>query len=97
MVCAVLAAAIGACPELVVWLLLTPAAVLLAIAVDYAAHRLPDVLTLPLAAAALAVRGVAAVFPGAEGSWTSALLGSLVLGAGYFVLFVLSRGLGFGD
>ncbi|MCC9707313.1 A24 family peptidase [Streptomyces sp. MNU76] len=95
-VCALLAAATGARPELVVWLLLAPAAVLLA-AVDFAAHRLPDALTLPLAAAAIVLLGVAAVLPGADGSWTSALLGSLILGACYFVLFLLSKGFGFGD
>ncbi|MFJ9589673.1 prepilin peptidase [Streptomyces acidicola] len=95
-VCAVLAAATGARPELVVWLLLAPVGVLLAI-VDFAAHRLPDVLTLPLAAAALALLGVGAVLPEAGGSWTSALLGSLILGAGYFVLFLISKGFGFGD
>ncbi|MFJ9752586.1 hypothetical protein [Streptomyces chartreusis] len=42
-VCAVLATATGARPESVVWVLLTPVGVLLA-AVDFAAHRLPDVL-----------------------------------------------------
>ncbi|MFJ7078899.1 prepilin peptidase, partial [Streptomyces sp. NPDC098781] len=51
-VCAVLAAVTGARPELVVWLVLAPVGVLLAV-VDFAAHRLPDALTLPLAAAAL--------------------------------------------
>ncbi|WP_449342300.1 prepilin peptidase, partial [Streptomyces aurantiogriseus] len=95
-VCALLAAATGARPELVVWLLLASAAVLLA-TVDFAAHRLPDVLTLPLAAAALALLGIAAVLPAAGGSWTSALLGSLTLGACYCVLFLLSKGFGFGD
>lgn len=95
-VCALLAAAAGARPDLVVWLLLAPASVLLA-TVDFAAHRLPDVLTLPLAAAALALLGVAAVLPGAGGSWTSALFCSLILSACYFVLFLLSKGFGFGD
>ncbi|MBC2868611.1 prepilin peptidase [Streptomyces mexicanus] len=95
-VCALLAAVTPARPELVVWLLLTPAAVLLA-TVDFAAHRLPDVLTLPLAATVLVLLGVAAVLPGAGGSWTSALLGSLILGAGYFGLFLISKGFGFGD
>ncbi|TQJ37768.1 A24 family peptidase (plasmid) [Streptomyces sp. NBC_00080] len=95
-VCVVLAAATGARPELVVWLLLVPVGVLLA-AVDFTAHRLPDVLTLPLAAAALVLLGVAARLPSAGGSWTSALLGSLILGACYFVLFLLSKGFGFGD
>jgi leader peptidase (prepilin peptidase)/N-methyltransferase len=95
-VCAVLAAATGARPELVVWLVLAPVGVLLAV-VDFAAHRLPDALTLPLAAAALVLLGGAAVMPGAGGSWTSALLGSLLLGACYFVLFLISHGFGFGD
>jgi leader peptidase (prepilin peptidase) / N-methyltransferase len=95
-ICALLAAATGARPELVVWLLLTPAGVLLA-TVDLAAHRLPDVITLPLAAAALVLLGIAALLPGAGGSWTSALLGSLILGASYFVLFLISMGFGFGD
>ncbi|MEU0061438.1 A24 family peptidase [Streptomyces sp. NPDC006334] len=94
--CAVLATATGACPELVVWLLLAPVGVLLAV-VDFAAHRLPDALTLPLAAAALVLLGGAALVPGAGGSWTSALLGSLLLGACYFVLFLISHGFGFGD
>ncbi len=94
--CAVLAAATGARPELVVWLLLAPACVLLAV-VDFASHRLPDVLTLPLAAAALVLLGVAALLSGDGGSWTSALLGSLILGACYFALFLVSRGFGFGD
>ncbi|WP_331751714.1 A24 family peptidase (plasmid) [Streptomyces sp. NBC_00723] len=91
-----LAAATGARPELVVWLLLVPAGVLLA-AVDFTAHRLPDVLTLPLAAAAIVLLGVASLLPDAGGSWTSALLGSLILGGSYFVLFLLSKGFGFGD
>ncbi|MFF1443329.1 prepilin peptidase [Streptomyces sp. NPDC058295] len=95
-VCVLLAAATVARPELVVWLLLVPAGVLLA-AVDFTAHRLPDVLTLPLAAGALVLLGVAAMLPSAGGSWTSALLGSLILGACYFVLFLLSKGFGFGD
>ncbi|MFD0007177.1 prepilin peptidase [Streptomyces sp. NPDC127178] len=95
-ICAVLAAADGARPELVVWLLLTSLSELLAV-VDFAAQRLPDVLTLPLAAAALVLLGGAALLPNAAGSWTSALLGSLLLGACFFVLFLLSKGFGFGD
>lgn len=94
--CAVLAAATGARPELAVWLLLAPACVLLAV-VDFASHRLPDVLTLPLAAATLVLLGIGALLSSADGSWTSALLGSLVLGACYFALFLLSKGFGFGD
>ncbi|MFI1169534.1 prepilin peptidase [Streptomyces sp. NPDC020801] len=96
MACALLAAATGARPELVVWLLLAAAAVLLA-TVDLAAHRLPDALTLPLAAAALLLLGVATVLPKASGSWTSTLLGSLILGTCYFALFLISKGFGFGD
>lgn len=96
-VCAVLAAAVGARPELLVWLLLAPIALLLA-AVDFAVHRLPDVAVLPLAASALVGLGGAALLPGAGGSWRTALLGSLTLGACYFVLFLINpRGFGFGD
>jgi leader peptidase (prepilin peptidase) / N-methyltransferase len=95
--CAALAAATGPRPELAVWLLLTPFAVLLAL-VDRNIHRLPDQLTLPLAAAAAALLGLAALLPGAAGSWPTALLGGLVLGAAYFVLFLIHpNGMGFGD
>ncbi|MFE4370157.1 prepilin peptidase [Streptomyces sp. NPDC056835] len=109
LVCAVLAAATGPRPELAVWLLLTPIAVLLAL-VDHAVHRLPDRLTLPLAVAAAVLLGLAALLPdggdggtgpggtGPGGSWPTALLGGLVLGVCYFVLFLINpNGLGFGD
>ncbi|MFE0921230.1 prepilin peptidase [Streptomyces nigra] len=95
-VCGLLAAAIGARPELVVWLLLVPVCVLLA-TVDASAHRLPDVLTLPLAAGACVLLGGASLLPGAGGSWTSALLGSLLLGTCFFALLFISGGLGLGD
>ncbi|MGK5533371.1 prepilin peptidase [Streptomyces sp. URMC 129] len=96
-VCALLAAAVGARPELVVWLLAAPVAVLLA-TVDIAVQRLPDVLTLPLAAAVAAGLGVAALLPAAGGSWRRALLGGAVLTGVYFLLFLINpRGLGFGD
>jgi leader peptidase (prepilin peptidase) / N-methyltransferase len=96
-VCALLAAAVGARPELLVWLLLAPFALLLA-AVDFAVHRLPDVVVLPLTASALIGLGVAALLPGAGGSWRTALFGSLTLGACYFMLFLINpRGFGFGD
>ncbi|MFI1185380.1 prepilin peptidase [Streptomyces californicus] len=96
-VCVVLAAATGARPELVVWLALTPVAVLLAV-VDRRVHRLPDPLTLPLAAAAVLLLGGAALLPGAAGSWTSGLLGGLALGGFYFLLFLINpNGMGFGD
>jgi leader peptidase (prepilin peptidase) / N-methyltransferase len=87
----------GPHPETVVWLLTAPVAVLLAL-VDLRVHRLPDVLTLPLAAATAALLGLAAAVPGATGSWPTALLGGLALGAAYLVLFLINpAGMGFGD
>ncbi|MBT2395775.1 prepilin peptidase [Streptomyces sp. ISL-100] len=87
----------GARPELVVWLLLAPIAVLLAV-VDRRVHRLPDVLTLPLAAATAALLGLASLLPGHGGSWPTALLGGVALGGGYFLLFLINpNGMGFGD
>lgn len=97
LVCAALAAATGPRPELGVWLLLAPFGVLLAV-VDFGVHRLPDVLTLPLAVAALALLGGAALLPEHGGSWIHSLYGALGLGAAYFVLFLISpNGMGFGD
>lgn len=97
LVCAALALAAGTRPELAVWLLLAPAGVLLTI-VDFRVQRLPDVLTLPLAALALALLGGAAVLPEHAGRWRTALLAALVLGAGYFLLFLVNPdGMGFGD
>uniref|UniRef100_A0AAU2V400 A24 family peptidase n=1 Tax=Streptomyces sp. NBC_00003 TaxID=2903608 RepID=A0AAU2V400_9ACTN len=97
LVCAALAAATGPRPELAAWLLLAPFAVLLSL-VDLAVRRLPDVLTLPLAGAAAVLLGLAALLPGHAGSWTTALLGGLALGGGYFVLFLINpAGMGFGD
>ncbi|MFF7867385.1 prepilin peptidase [Streptomyces qaidamensis] len=97
LVCAVLAAATGTRPELGVWLLLAPAGVLLTV-VDFRVRRLPDPLTLPFAAAALALLGLTALVPEHAGHWTTALLGSLALGGGYFVLFLINpAGMGFGD
>lgn len=97
LVCAALAATTGARPELAVWMLLAPFGVLLAV-VDFGVHRLPDVLTLPLAVAALVLLGGAALLPEHGGSWLHALYGALGLAAGYFVLFLISpNGMGFGD
>ena len=97
LVCAALAAATGPRPELVVWLLAAPVAVLLAL-VDLRVHRLPDVLTLPLAAATLALLGIAAALPADAGSWLTALYGGLALGATYEVLYLVNpSGMGFGD
>ncbi|MEU5973464.1 A24 family peptidase [Streptomyces sp. NPDC047315] len=95
--CVVLAAATGPRPELAVWLLLTPFAVLLAL-VDLRVHRLPDQVTLPLAGASALLLGAVSPLPGAAGSWSTALLGGLALGCGYLLLFLLHPdGLGFGD
>ncbi|KUF17571.1 prepilin peptidase [Streptomyces silvensis] len=95
--CAALAATTGPRPELVVWLLLTPPGVVLAI-VDFAVMRLPDVLTLPMAAAALGLLGAAAALPEHGGSWTTAALGTVILSGGYFVLFLINpNGMAFGD
>ncbi|MES9592853.1 A24 family peptidase [Streptomyces sp. NPDC094045] len=95
--CAVLAAATGLRPELAVWLLLAPVAVLLA-AIDRRVHRLPDRLTLPAAGAAAVLLGAAALLPEHAGSWLSALLGGAALGGFYFLLFLINpNGMGFGD
>ncbi|MFI6038755.1 prepilin peptidase [Streptomyces sp. NPDC051315] len=97
LLCVTLALATGARPELAVWLALAPVGVLLAV-VDLRVRRLPDPLTLPLAAAAIALLGVAALLPEHAGRWTTALLGSLALSAGYLVLHLLnSDGMGLGD
>ena len=95
--CAALAAATGSRPEIAVWLLLTPVAVLLAV-IDRRVHRLPDRLTLPLASSAALLLGVIALVPEHAGSWTSALLGGLALGGFYLLLFLINpNGMGFGD
>ncbi|MFF3563465.1 prepilin peptidase [Streptomyces sp. NPDC002574] len=95
--CAALAGRLGARPELAVWLLLVPLAVLLA-RVDLAVLRLPDVLTLPAAAGTAALLGAAALAPGHAGSWPRALLGGLALGLLYLVLHLVNPGgMGFGD
>ena len=95
--CAALAAATGPRPELMVWLLLAPVGVLLAV-VDLRVRRLPDPLTLPLAAAALALLAPVALLPEHAGSWTTALLGAPALGGGYLLLHLLNPGgLAFGD
>ncbi|MGP2436528.1 prepilin peptidase [Streptomyces sp. JW3] len=95
--CTALAAATGTRPELAVWLLLAPVAVLLTV-VDVRVRRLPDLLTLPLAGAALVLLGLAALVPEHVGSWPTALLGTLALGAGYYALFFLNpSGMAFGD
>ncbi|MDT0310567.1 A24 family peptidase [Streptomyces sp. DSM 44917] len=95
--CALLAAAVGPRPELAVWLAAAPVLVLLA-TVDFAVQRLPDALTLPLAGAVAGGLGLAALADGAAGSWRRALLGGLVLGGVYLLLFLINPyGMGFGD
>lgn len=97
LVCAGLAAATGTRPELAVWLLIAPVGVLLA-AVDLRVRRLPDPLTLPLAAAALALLGLVSLVPEHAGNWPHALYGALALGAGYWLLWRINPGgMGFGD
>lgn len=95
--CALLAAATGTRPELAVWLLLAPLGVLLA-TVDFAVHRLPDVLTLPLALLAVLGLGAAALLPEAGGTWPGSLWGALGTG-GFYLLLLLAypKGMGFGD
>ncbi|MFE6909796.1 prepilin peptidase [Streptomyces erythrochromogenes] len=96
-VCALIAAAVGVRPEAAAYAGLAPLLVLLAL-VDRAVHRLPDVLTLPLAAGAAALLGIAALLPGSAGSWRLALLGGAALGAAYLVLHLVNpAGMGFGD
>ncbi|MCH6162753.1 prepilin peptidase [Streptomyces marispadix] len=96
-VCAVLALSVGVRPELGVWLIATPLALLLA-SVDARTRRLPDVLTLPLAATTAALLGLAALVPGTGGSWKGALLGGAVLTGAYWLLHLINRrGMGFGD
>ncbi|MEU9447171.1 A24 family peptidase [Streptomyces sp. NPDC048277] len=97
LVCTALALATGPRPELAVWLLLAPVGVLLAV-VDFRVQRLPDPLTLPLAAAALALLGAAALLPEHAGHWLTSLYAALALGACYFLLFLVNPGgMGFGD
>ncbi|MER8235352.1 A24 family peptidase [Streptomyces sp. NPDC094049] len=96
--CAALAAATGGPrPELAVWLLGAPFAVLLA-GVDARVRRLPDGLTLPLALAVPLLLGAAVLLPYEAGSWRHALLGALVMGGAYLLLFLVNpSGLGLGD
>ncbi|MFJ3974938.1 prepilin peptidase [Streptomyces sp. NPDC090021] len=96
-VCALVAAAVGVRPEVAAFAGLAPLLVLLTL-VDRAVHRLPDVLTLPLAAGAAALLGMAALLPGSAGSWRLALLGGGALGAAYLVLHLINpAGMGLGD
>lgn len=103
---------LGACGAvagvLIGWLLAPapaawPTAVLAAfapllIAIDFAEHRLPDVLTLPCAVLSGCALLIGALLSGDWGSLGSGLLGALGLTAALFVLFLLGGGaFGFGD
>jgi leader peptidase (prepilin peptidase)/N-methyltransferase len=67
-------------------------------AIDIAVKRLPDRLTLPLYPGLIALFGLAAVINGHPAALFRALLGGVVLGGGYLVLALVSRGqLGGGD
>jgi leader peptidase (prepilin peptidase)/N-methyltransferase len=95
--CGLLAWRVGAHPELAVWLLLVPAAVVLA-RVDLAVFRLPDVLTLPALGATAVLLGAAALLPRHGGEWVRALIAAAVLLLLYGVLFFVNpAGMGFGD
>ncbi|MFB6579910.1 prepilin peptidase [Streptomyces sp. NPDC056402] len=95
--CAVLGAAVGARPEVLPYVGLAPVLVLLSL-VDRTVHRLPDVLTLPLAVAVAAGLGAAALLPRAGGDWRLALLGGGALSAAYLLLHLINpAGMGFGD
>ncbi|MBZ4318473.1 prepilin peptidase [Streptomyces huiliensis] len=95
--CAVTAAAVGPRPELAVWLLVIPVGLVLA-GVDWAVHRLPDVLTLPLAGSTAVLLGLATLLPASGGTWTGSLLGAVTLGGAYLLLFLAHpAGMGFGD
>ncbi|MFB1041674.1 prepilin peptidase, partial [Streptomyces chrestomyceticus] len=97
LVCALLAAAAGARPELVVWLAVVPVAVLLAV-VDWRVRRLPDVLTLPLAGGVVIALGLVALGGGGVRVWGGAVLGGLGLAGFYFVLYLVNpAGMGLGD
>ncbi|WP_406708142.1 prepilin peptidase [Streptomyces halobius] len=95
--CAALATATGPRPELAAWLIMTPVTVLLTV-VDWRVNRLPDELTLPLAALAAGPLGLVGWLTGEPGAWRRALLGGLLLGAFYLLLFVVNpAGIGLGD
>jgi leader peptidase (prepilin peptidase)/N-methyltransferase len=67
-------------------------------AIDIAVKRLPDRLTLLLYPGLIALFGLAAVINGHPAALLRALLGGVVLGGGYLVLALMSRGqLGDGD
>ncbi len=77
------------------WLLLTPVGVALA-RIDLAVQRLPDVLTLPAALAAVLLLGVWAILDG--GSLLTIVASALGLCAAYLLMHLATRGgMGMGD
>ena len=95
--CVLLVVAVGPRPELAVWLLLVPFGLLLAL-VDVRVRRLPDVVTVPVAAGTAALLGVAELLPGEAGSWRGALLGAGVQAGLLFSVFLIKpEGMGLGD
>ncbi|XUL88747.1 hypothetical protein ACQ86D_20580 [Streptomyces galilaeus] len=82
LVCVALAVATGIRPELAVWLLLAPVALLPAV----------TELALPATGVALAFLGVVTFLPEHAGHWTTALRGALALGAAYYALSRLDSG-----
>uniref|UniRef100_UPI003A88FCC0 SIS domain-containing protein n=1 Tax=Streptomyces sp. Agncl-13 TaxID=3400628 RepID=UPI003A88FCC0 len=69
----------------------------MALRVKERGHRLLAITSL-LAAATLALLGIAAALPADAGSWPTALFGGLALGAGYLVLYLINpSGMGLGD
>ncbi|WP_427921907.1 hypothetical protein [Streptomyces sp. cg40] len=82
LVCVALAVATGIRPELAVWLLLAPVALLPAV----------TDLALPATGVALALLGVVTFLPEHAGDWTTALRGALALGAAYYALSRLDPG-----
>ncbi|MCX4834237.1 A24 family peptidase [Streptomyces sp. NBC_00006] len=96
-VCASTAYTVGWRPELVLWLVVAWLLVVLA-CVDLAVRRLPDVITLPLAALVVAGLALASQLPRTGGSFGAAILGGALLVGSYFLLFLaVPDGIGFGD
>ncbi|WP_327672683.1 MULTISPECIES: A24 family peptidase [unclassified Streptomyces] len=96
-VCASTAYTVGWRPELMLWLAAAWLLVVLA-CVDLTVRRLPDMITLPLAALVVAGLALVSQLPRAEGSFAASVLGAVLLAGGYFLLFLaVPDGIGFGD
>lgn len=66
-------------------------------AIDLDVHRLPNAIVLPMYPVAAVLLGAAAVLSGDWGRIAGAVLGAVLLGAGYLVIAWVSRGMGMGD